>query len=518
MAFNYDDHDLGVDDDEEDDDDEEVYDSYEDYSDYDDYDEDEDDDEQDSYEDDDDDYEDDEDLDDSDDNDLSDDDDFDGETTDSDTSSNGTDGKFGDNSANNSVAGGTNPASAGTGTPPTSMAGAGATGGTTAGSGVAAAGGSATTGAAAGSAAAGGAAASGAATGSAAAGGLAICWPILIVVVVIILILIVSAAITVATENADEENGTITYQTITDENFYGVRTAYIDETELTAQLQQSYKDYCIDLFKILKENPEINLALDTDTSNLNEATKLALNNLSVGIGNIIATGNSTFEGVEFSSLYANIQYFGIADNKLSEVQQFIINYLISNNLLTSNSTPIQDLIDPALQDARLDYIKNQCEKIMIKDISAGENGFGTIKTNLKGIIYLPKKQVTLSNLQYNIRVNESTDTVNMKIISNNGSTETILQEENADISWNENLCFSEFGDNTQVTIDKYGDVGSTENSLYLEGVSLFTLLKNGSTLSQKDGIFTWKPNEKCVYLLFESSNSFTINEFYISVE
>lgn len=523
MAFNYDDPDLGLDD--EDEDESPDYD-YEDY-DFDDFDDDEDNEDEDTDEDDAE-FEDDEEDDEEDDyqDDYEDDTDLDDLNNQNNTSS-GEDGEKFDNissknttsSAGSTTTGANGVGSAGAGASGTGVAGA--TSGATAG-GVATAGttGGAVAGGVATAGTTGGTVAGGVATAGGTTAGLAICWPIVIAVLVIFLILIISASITVATENADEENGTITYQTITDENFYGVRTVYIDHTELATQLQNSYKDYCLDIFNILKENSAISLTLNTDDpSNLDSSTSLALNNLSIGIGNIIATGNSDFNEIEFASLYNNIQYFGISNDKLPTVNEFICNYLISNNLATSTSSQsIEELINTALQDTRLEYIKNQCEKVMIKDIVAGENGFGTIKSNLKGIIYLPKKQVTLSNLQYNIRVNDDADTVNMKIISNNGSTSTTLQEENIDISWNENLCFSEFDEDLELSVGQYGNVGSNENPLYLESVSLFTLLKNSSNLAQKDGIYTWTPTEKCIYLIFESTNSFTINEFYISVE
>lgn len=411
---------------------------------------------------------------------------------------------------------------------PTSGAGAGATSsagatGAGAGAGAGTAGAAGATSAGAGAAGAGaagaGAAGAGAAGAGAAGAGLAAAWPVVLVILAIILIivivLLVCAAFIVATENADEEHGTFTFGSIASEQFYGVRTAYVDETELIGALQQSYQQYCIDTFNILAENSAVTLSFELpENGEYNTSTQQILNDLSIGMGNIIATGSDQYASIEFSSLYTSIQYFGIGADKIGAVNDFIKSYIAANSLASTTSSTIDALLDTAFEDTRLDYIHNQCEKIMIKDIAVGNSGFGTIQANLKGLVYLPKTDVEMAMLMYNIRVQNAGETVNMKVIYSNGTSESVLREETADISWTESAISSEFDESVKVNI---GQLDEAEPTLHTEGISLFELLKTYTNVAKSGEIYTWKPTSPSLYLVFESNSAFTLNEFYVEV-
>ncbi len=417
-------------------------------------------------------------------------------------------------SATNNLAGSSTISQATTAT--TSSASIGATAGAS--TGVAGAGAAAGTAGAGAAAGAGGAAAG---AGAGAGGILAAAWPALLIILLVIVIIVISAAIAMAFDD-EYRDGLASFNNITNEHFYGMRLIYEDADILTNSLQLSYKQYIVDILSLADDETGVSLNISLP-ENFDNSSNIDENiiNMSIGIGNIVANNDDSYEDIEFASLYQDIQYFGLTSSQAESVHEFIINYLQANNILTiTSSASVADIINNVATKSELQYIYNICEKIIIEDVLATSDGLPNFdKHKYIACIYMPNTEVTAEGMAYRVNV-ENEDIVEFKLIYNSNGTENILLEDSADKSWNDTVEYAEVDENVEVYLEQFNQIDSSNLNLYSNGISLFDAVKLSNNHFNKNSqdIYVWLPNsENLLYLTFNSTNIFAFNEFNIEV-
>ncbi len=359
---------------------------------------------------------------------------------------------------------------------------------------------------------------------------------IAIVLAVIIILIILSAVISAAITYMDGKTSEDSLQTnpyITSEYFYGMRTAYIDDEALLDALQLSYKQYAVDLITELGNNPKITININLP-DNFDNSTEIdsTITNISLTIGNIVANGLTDYIDVEFSSIYPNIKYFGLTKAQSDNLNNFLNSYLISNNIISiEDDVNLSAELETISTNEELNYIFNLCEKVMIKDFIAKEDGTsGFQKSKYIGRAYMAKSKIKLSDIAYVINNQLIDRTSSIKVVQANGTKEEVLFEK----SFKENASDIEIVNlptSTTVTLEKFTSINETQLNFYSEGLSLFDAIKllnaeqqyfkqlevdnNGSKII----VYTWKPiDENSLYIEFTSNEPFMFGEFNLKVE
>jgi len=373
----------------------------------------------------------------------------------------------------------------------------------------------------------------GAATSKAAMAGLKAAAPyigiaLLVIAIIIILVSAIMAIVSFFEEKTDPANMT-TNNYITSDYFYGIRTVYIDDEQLANSLQLSYKQYVIDVVEnIESSNPNIEIAItlpEQTNEQFNNLTDIDTNivNLSLGIGNIIATGSSEYINIDFAQLYPNIEYFGFTTEQGELVSKFISDYIEQNNLYLSQETVnLEQLVATTTSNENLQYIYNRCEKVMIKDEIATEEGLSNLEQRQYiASIYMPNKNIQITSASYTVANQNEDFTTYIKLIEVNNGTETIhldqVLEDDVDIF--DGITWGSVDLNTFTSID------SSNISQFEQEVSLFDAINKSTnnkqyfTQNTETSIYTWKPiSESLLYLQFSSNNKFIYTEFDINMK
>ena len=353
------------------------------------------------------------------------------------------------------------------------------------------------------------------------------CWIILagacaLIIIILLLMATISGTTAGAADGTNPENMT-SNQYITSSYFYGRRIMYVDDIELKDALQLSYKQYAVDIFEQFENSVDVTLNI-TLPSNFDNATVINENitNISVAMGNIVATGNSSYLGVDFATLYPEIQYFGLTAEQGELINTFLTQYITDNTLITianGSTDTIESLVDAAMQNADLQYIYNRCEKVMIKDELATENGLSDVQQRIYvGSIYMPNKSITLENLTYAVSNNNKTISTSIKVVETSTNSEiihldTILEEEGG--------IYDGFTTET-LTLNQFGIIDVNNVQAYSNSVSLFEILKTYSQHFVKEtdtNIYSWKPIDAGIlYLEFSSENEFIFTELDLAIQ
>lgn len=357
--------------------------------------------------------------------------------------------------------------------------------------------------------------------GAGAGGILAVAWPALLIILLVIVIIVISAAIAMAFDD-EYRDGLASFNNITNEHFYGMRLIYEDVDILTNSLQLSYKQYIVDILSLADDETGVSLNISLP-ENFDNSSNIDENiiNMSIGIGNIVANNDDSYEDIEFASLYQDIQYFGLTSSQAESVHEFIINYLQANNILTiTSSASVADIINNVVTKSELQYIYNICEKVIIEDVLATSDGLPNFdKHKYIACIYMPNTEVTAEGMAYRVNV-ENEDIVEFKLIYNSNGTENILLEDSADNSWNDTVEYAEVDENVEVYLEQFNQIDNSNLNLYLNGISLFDAVKLSNNHFNKNSqdMYVWLPNsENLLYLTFNSTNIFAFNEFNIEV-
>lgn len=342
--------------------------------------------------------------------------------------------------------------------------------------------------------------------------------PILIIVVIALLLVFLIPMIASAFVGSDQES-MMSNSTMTSEYFYGMRTAYIDDEQLTNELQLSYKNYIVDVLDTLDENSDITLQITLPIIEDNSTTVNAhINNLSIGIGSIVATGSAN-PNANFNDLYSLITHFGLTKEEFDLTHSFISDYISSNTVVSvKNGANLNNLLLDAMNDDRNSYMLNVCDKVMIKDYMATEAELNIADSyNFVASVYMPKQNIVMSNISYRIRFENEEELVNLKAVSNN---ETLL-DYTTTTPWNdmETISLNLASATTFTCID------TSNLTTYSEGVSLFKaiqLMPSGAEYFKKneDNIYSYLPNQEgAYYILFTSTNGtpFQFKEYNIEI-
>ncbi|MBQ3502185.1 MAG: hypothetical protein IJA72_00775, partial [Clostridia bacterium] len=324
---------------------------------------------------------------------------------------------------------------------------------------------------------------------------------------------------------------------ITSECFYGIRSVYIDEEDLTNALELNYKQFAIEVIENIKlDNPDITvnitlpqLAEGTTLTNDIDLDDTIDQHIVKAMASIVATGGTGYTDSDFKDLYALIDFFGLTEEQLNKTKDYISQYFTDNNILQGENINVNTIIEDAFTlDASgehdLSYITNICQKVMIKDEIATEEGLSDIKTrHYIASIYMPNKDINVTRSYYTIYGGSDTFTNNYKLIEENNGEKTIHAEK-------EMVGDSEIVDGFLVGTAELKQFTSiiTENpNLFSSGISLFEAVKltpKGSQYFQKIETkdssgntvtaYTWNPTDtSLLYLTFEASSSFIFTEF-----
>lgn len=412
--------------------------------------------------------------------------------------------------------------------------------GTTAAGGATAVGG--TAGTAAGSAAAGSAAAGGAAAGAGAGAGSAVAaggpyvWIAIAIIAVVILLVILITSVAVCSISAtasaaaviDEKTNPDNMSTnsfISDQYFYGLRTVYVDDNELSNSLQLSYKQYVIDIVTNIDENNSdatINIILPSTSIDNSSVIDNHIVNMSLGIGNIVATGTAEYLDVDFASLYPQIAYFGITLEQSEIINSFITDYIKSNDLILLDGGSVDQLIDSAMSHTDLQYIFNLCEKVMIKDEIATADGIsGLTQRKYLASIYMPCRNITITTSCHIVSTDSNIYENHIKLIEKNNNNEQVYIDDEITETPYVQDGISQLN---RVTLQQFNSIDNQNLDAFSVGVSLFDAIKMSSNYSAyftKDittNIYTWKPTDShYLYLEFDPSDIFIYGEFDLSV-
>lgn len=361
--------------------------------------------------------------------------------------------------------------------------------------------------------------------GSAASGALAAALPyigiaLLIIIAIIIVVVAISSIVAFLQDKTDPENMTSNAY-VTNEYFYGIRVSYIDEQALADSLQLSYKQYAVDVFENIEtNNPNITINITLPEEGFNNTTQVDqhITNISLAMANIVATGNSEYQNIEFSTLYPQIEYFGLTSNQGTVTKDFLIDYITDNNLITIGDGDLSSIISNALTTPPLQYIYNRCEKVMIKDEIASESGLTDIaQRKYVGSVYMPNKDIVITSSIITVSNEYADCTNNIAIVEEKNGSQNILKEkeitDNIDV-----VTGFEIGD---VELKKFISIDSDNLEKFSAGISLFEAVKLNSnyfTLTQ-DNIYTWKPTDTSLYYItFKCNTQFIFGDFDLNVK
>lgn len=344
------------------------------------------------------------------------------------------------------------------------------------------------------------------------------------------IVIAISSAVAGATASTEPEYMTENFS-ITSEHFYGIRTAYIDETILSDALELSYKQYVIDILEDIDNTQSISITITlpevSEDKPLVNDTLVGedIEKMSLGVAKI-AAGKSVSDSVsDFDLLYPEIDYFGLTETEVENVNDFITNYLTDYSIVDTgeSSSTVAELVDIATE--KLTYINNLCEKVMIRDHIADEMGVKDVNELIYvGSIYMPNKDITVTALSTAITTTTPENPVKAECIAKNG--ENILFSSSGTTASDDGKLVLDSVDNSSIEIFEFTSIDTANTEAFTRGVSLFEALRLGSkegkdysTFFQKqtteDGteFYTWIPScTNIMYITYESSNPFIFSD------
>ena len=346
---------------------------------------------------------------------------------------------------------------------------------------------------------------------------------LLIIILIIFIVIIISTVVSFFQQKTDPNNMK-NNSFITSEYFYGIRVAYTDDVALMNSLQLSYKQYAVDvLTNINTNNPDITINITLPNS-FDNTTQIDSNitNMSVGIANIVATGNSDYYGIDFQAIYPQIKYFGLTSEQGDLAVNFLEQYISNNNLLNiPNGANIKSVLDTVVDSPELQYIYNRCEKVMIKDEIATEEGLKNIEhRQYIASVYMPNVDITIDSAAYTIVSEKEDFAAYSKLIEENNGTKNILREKETKDDTDIIFGFS----SGKLQIKKFTSIDTQNVSAFSNELSLFDALKISSSYTQffqQDSetlVYSWKPTDVSLYYLeFDANNVFIFTDFSINI-
>ncbi len=347
------------------------------------------------------------------------------------------------------------------------------------------------------------------------AGGPSVFIVILILMFALLLPMIISAIF------ASDEESMISNSSMTSQYFYGMRTAYIDDTQLIDELQLSYKNYVVDILDAFDNNSGVSLQItlpqiEDNSTQLHEH----ILNMSTGIGSIVAKGSAD-TNANFVELYAEITHFGLTASEFDLTHKFLTDYVSTNSIaIIPTGANIEELLLEAMNNESNSYMLNVCEKVMIKDYLPTEESLDIADSaNFIASIYMPKQQIVMTNISYRARMEGEEDSLSVKIVNNN---ETLLDFVTP-TPWS-SLETIDLASSLTV-VNAFTCIDTSNPEVYKEGVSLFEAIKLtpvGADYFKKneEDIYTYLPNQDDVYyILFNSANGtpFQFKEYNLEV-
>ena len=348
---------------------------------------------------------------------------------------------------------------------------------------------------------------------------------IMLVMATTIIFMSSSAAVAATIEEQSNPENMSTNSLITDDYFYGIRTIYVDDTELANSLQLSYKQYAIDIIANIGENnadATITISLPTETITNKTEIDEHITNMSIGIGNIIATGSSQYTNIDFATLYPQIAYFGMTPSQVDSVNTFVTDYIKNNNLIAIEGSTIDALVDNAMNHTDLQYIYNICEKVMIKDEIATADGIsGLEQRKYIASIYMPNKNIIITSSSHIVSTDSEGHTNHIKLIEKSSSDDKVYIDEPVG-----EIPYIQDGASqiNRITLGQFNSIDKQNLVAFSNGLSLFDAMKMSPSYNSyfiknsTTNVYTWRPTDNhYLYLEFEPNSEFIFGEFDLSV-
>ena len=343
----------------------------------------------------------------------------------------------------------------------------------------------------------------------------------IIFLILLIILIVVCLSVIIAGKAYNEDPESMSSNSlISSDLFYGTRSVYIDNEALANSLQLSYKQFVVEVFEHIDANDSsitIEISLPEEFDNSTDIGE-DLNNLSMGIANIVATGSTHYVDIEFSSLYPQISYFGFTANQSALVNDFITEYATNKPLITKEGSAadnIAELVDNAMNAAELQYMNTLYEKVMIKDEIATEEGLSEIEIrNYVASIYMPNQNIIITD-SYISFTNETESNIGntIRIVVENDGNQAVIAETTVE----EKSGFVD-GPIIPMQISQFTSIDDEDTSLFSEGMSLFDAVKTTPSgrqyflkLTNEAGqeYYTWRPltaGTTALYVTFEPSS------------
>ena len=358
---------------------------------------------------------------------------------------------------------------------------------------------------------------------------------LLYILLFIILVLIVLAIIVAISASQEVEYMSENYG-VTSEYFYGIRTAYVNEDLLTESLELSYKQYVIDILKSIENTNGVSITIELPEISEDEPftndtpVDENITTLSLGIAKIAADKSPSDTISGFAELYPEIDYFGLTQDQVEDVNDFIDKYLSDNSIVNKGESEltISEMVDSAIES--LPYIQNICQKVIIQDYIAEETGLEDVKElNYVGSVYMPHSNITISALSSVIATTTPEIPIEASCISRAEGTESSVASGTSNSDDGKILLDSV--DNSTLTLSEFTSIDSSNLEVFCDGISLFEAIRLGAAEGKDYSIFfqklvddnnvefySWIPSDdNILYLSFNSTGNFIFSDLLLEV-
>lgn len=261
------------------------------------------------------------------------------------------------------------------------------------------------------------------------------------------------------------------------DKFYGARTIYEDNNITNNEIKENYTSMTISLLKDIKENGT-NLSIDFGNPNSENTFTIIVTNFAKELALNIddtATINSLDDSLDV------IDHYGLRTEEVVIVFNSIANTIKDANLSTAEQSVIVNNLNTAYADEKYSIAKQVLPKLVVKDLvfEEGKNELGEIsREKYFGYVFMPKENVTFTTISFRFVINQGY-TANVALIKNdNGSEQTLLEEQTIDNSWYNDGDYKIYEYNGSQETSAFTAINSANTSELKDGVSLYNLIVN----------------------------------------
>lgn len=320
-----------------------------------------------------------------------------------------------------------------------------------------------------------------------------------------------------------------------DEEFYGGRIIYKDDSQANIEIDIGFKDYVCNILVNINKTENVSTKFQIPDKIDDTFNNSYITGCVVSIVNALTTPEVSYTSENYMQGIARLDHFGLTSEEKTTTNNAIKSYFIDNLANIFNYTN-SDVIDSAINDAldvsrktNLDFVS---EKLFVKDLLLTEDNsnFKFPKLNYVAFIYMPNKDINFENASYVFYVDSETEVVDVQVIFSS-QTEPI-ETGQADSTWaNPTDGFIKTLDvETDISLPKFNSICTdsieqaflTEDNVSILDVAQYDYKNNSSIMTT---IFTlneqnvnYLPQDTCLYLTFNSNIAFAFGEASVVTE